>query len=145
MDTAAVSSATNQARIDYLFDKDEYDLPHRERPVCHRDGTTYTAVYGRMHWDRPAHTITTGFNASGQGRYIHPLRRRVITPREAARIQFFPDWYSFVPTGSRIFRNQLAKCIGDAVPPILGYAAGLSAVGSALHSELLAPPINRAA
>jgi site-specific DNA-cytosine methylase len=32
-------------------------------------------VYGRMHWDRPASTLTGGFACCGRGRFIHPLRR----------------------------------------------------------------------
>jgi hypothetical protein len=77
-------------RVDFLFDHDLFDLPDTERPDCHKNGTTYTAVYGRMHWDRPSQTITTGIGTPGQGRYIHSLRRRVITPHEAARLQGFP-------------------------------------------------------
>jgi len=80
-----------------------------------------------MHWDKPAHTITTGFSTPGRGRYIHPLRKRVITPHEAARIQGFPDWFSFAGAGSgTIPRKNLEKWIGDAVPPIMGYAMGIA-------------------
>jgi DNA (cytosine-5)-methyltransferase 1 len=130
MDTAPAIAAINQARIDYLFDNDLYDLPNDQRPECHREGTTYQAVYGRMHWDLPAHTITTGFGSPGQGRYVHSLKRRVITPHEAARIQTFPDWFSFMPAEARVSRKHLTKCIGDAVPPMLAYAAALGAIAA---------------
>ncbi|NEJ83128.1 hypothetical protein GR268_42370, partial [Rhizobium leguminosarum] len=83
------------------------------------------------HWDKPAQTITTGFGTPGQGRYIHPMRRRVITPHEAARIQGFPDWFDFAPPGTDVKRKNLAKWIGDAVHPILGYAVALSALTAA--------------
>ena len=73
-------SDANRRRIDWLFDNDAHDLPLSERPDCHRDGTTYNAVYGRLYPDRPAPTITTGFLTPGRGRYIHPTRRRVLTP-----------------------------------------------------------------
>ncbi|SFJ14815.1 DNA (cytosine-5)-methyltransferase 1 [Phyllobacterium sp. CL33Tsu] len=126
IDTAPTPTAINIARIDYLFDNDLFDLPDDQRPDCHKNGTTYTAVYGRMHWNRPTQTITTGFGTPGQGRYIHPLRRRVITPHEAARIQGFPDWFDFAPDQMCVKRKNLAKWIGDAVHPILGYAVGLS-------------------
>jgi DNA (cytosine-5)-methyltransferase 1 len=120
-------SEENIARIEYLFRHKLYDLPDAERPLCHRNGTSYRAVYGRMHWDKPAHTITTGFSTPGRGRYIHPLRKRVITPHEAARIQGFPDWFSFAGAGSgTIPRKNLEKWIGDAVPPIMGYAMGIA-------------------
>ncbi|ANK87411.1 DNA (cytosine-5-)-methyltransferase protein [Rhizobium sp. N1314] len=131
-DTAPSLTPVNVARIDYLFDNDLYDLPDDQRPDCHKNGTSYTSVYGRMHWTRPAQTITTGFGTPGQGRYVHPLRRRVITPHEAARIQGFPDWFDFAPAGLAVKRKHLAKWIGDAVHPILGYAVGLAAL-SAWH------------
>jgi len=107
MDTSPSIAAANLERIDYLFDNDLYDLPNDQRPFCHQNGTTYQAVYGRMHWDRPAHTITTGFGSPGQGRYVHSLKRRLITPHEAARIQTFPDWFSFTPDEIRVSRKHL--------------------------------------
>lgn len=130
VDTAPTPTAVNAARIDYLFDHDLHDLPDAQRPDCHKNGTSYTAVYGRMHWDKPAQTITTGFGTPGQGRYIHPLRRRVVTPHEAARIQGFPDWFVFDPDFMAVKRKNLAKWIGDAVHPILGYAAGLAVLAA---------------
>ncbi|MCC5610771.1 DNA cytosine methyltransferase [Nostoc sp. CHAB 5834] len=124
-DQSPVATQVNLDRIDYLFDHDLHNLPDDQRPDCHKNGTTYTAVYGRMHWDRPSQTITTGFGTPGQGRYIHPLRRRLITPHEAARIQGYPDWFNFSPAGSPLKRKNLSKWIGDAVHPALGYVAGL--------------------
>jgi DNA (cytosine-5)-methyltransferase 1 len=126
MDTTPVLSADNLNRIRHLFDNDLYDLPNEVRPDCHKDGHTYPSVYGRLWWDKPSQTITTGFLTPGRGRYIHPLRPRVITPHEAARIQSFPDTFSFViDAASPPSRTGLQKWIGDAVPPLLGYAATL--------------------
>jgi DNA (cytosine-5)-methyltransferase 1 len=125
----------NQKRVDYLFDNDLFDLPDAERPDCHKNGTTYTAVYGRMHWDRPSQTITTGIGTPGQGRYIHPLRRRVITPHEAARLQGFPEWFEFASPAIALKRKNLAKWIGDAVHPVLGYVAALSAIKALARVE----------
>ena len=69
--------------------------------------------------------MTTGFNCMGQGRYVHPSRRRVITPHEAARLQTLPDFVDFkhVPA-----RTHLAKLIGNSVPPLLSYAIGKSII-----------------
>ena len=75
--------------------------------------------------EQPSQTITTGFSTPGRGRYIHPERRRVITAHEAARIQSFPDSFRFVVNGHDPSRLALTKWIGDAVPPLLGYAATL--------------------
>ena len=126
MDTTPMLSADNLARIHHLFENDLYDLPDEVRPDCHKNGHTYPSVYGRLWWHKPSQTITTGFLTPGRGRYIHPLRPRVITPHEAARIQSFPDTFSFVVNPSTPpSRTGLQKWIGDAVPPLLGYAATL--------------------
>jgi DNA (cytosine-5)-methyltransferase 1 len=47
-------------------------------------------------------------------RPIHYLRPRVITPREAARLQGFPDWYQFDQTKWHSFRQ-----IGNSVSPLV--------------------------
>ena len=47
-------------------------------------------------------------------RPLHPTIGRVITPREAARLQGFPDWFQFSPTKWHSFRQ-----IGNSVSPIL--------------------------
>ena len=136
MDRTSEMSAENRERIDWLFEKDEYDLPDLYRPLSHRSGTTYRAVYGRMRMDRPAPTITTGFMTPGRGRYIHPTRRRTLTPREAARIQGFPDSYRFVTDPRKPpTRSKLAKWIGDAVPMPLGYGAALSVLGAGFDAD----------
>jgi len=126
-------SVENEARIAWLFDNDEHDLASSERPESHKNGTTYTAVYGRLHRDEPAPTITTGFMSPGRGRYTHPTQRRVLTAREAARIQGFPDTYDFAPDPANPpTKLKLAKWIGDAVPMPLGYAAAMSALAPGL-------------
>jgi DNA (cytosine-5)-methyltransferase 1 len=73
-----------------------------------------TDVFGRMTWDKPAPTIRTEFFKPEKGRYLHPDADRAITIREAARLQTFPDDFSFV--GSSV---QVAKQIGNAVPVLL--------------------------
>ena len=126
MDTTPAMSAENASRIKHLFEHDLYELPDTERPDSHKNGHTYPSVYGRMHWNKPSQTITTGFLTPGRGRHIHPICPRVITPHEAARIQTFPDTFSFVVDAAvPPSRTGLQKWIGDAVPPLLGYAATL--------------------
>lgn len=117
----------NQERINHLHDRNQFDLPFELHNSTHRDGTTYSSVYGRMHADQPSGTITTGFLTPGRGRYIHPTRRRTLNPREAARLQGFPDTYRFAVSGEPPSSAQLAKWIGDAVPMPLGYAAAMAA------------------
>lgn len=127
--SAPALSVENKRRVDYLFDHDLLNLPLEQRPNCHREGTTYTASYGRMDWEKPAPTLTTGFMTPGRGRFVHPRERRVLTPHEASRLQGFPDWFQFGDPETPLNRMQLAKWIGDAVPSILGSAATYCALG----------------
>jgi DNA (cytosine-5)-methyltransferase 1 len=72
--------------------------------------------YFKLDPDSVSKTIIAHLETDGNS-YVHPGESpRSITPREAARIQSFPDWYQF--KGST--RNQL-KQIGNAVPPMLSF------------------------
>lgn len=84
-----------------------------------------TDLFGRLWWDRPSLTIRTEFYKPEKGRYLHPSQNRPITHREAARIQSFPDSFSF--SGSKI---EIAKQIGNAVPPLLAKALAAEVVKS---------------
>jgi DNA (cytosine-5)-methyltransferase 1 len=122
VDVASVATPANRERIAWLFDHDEYDLPNHLRPECHHADHSYVSMYGRLRWDAPAQTITTGYGSTGQGRYVHPARRRTITPHEAARLQTFPDFFDL---GYGATRNAWAHVIGNAVPPLLGVHLGM--------------------
>lgn len=109
----------NVRRVNFLFREKRYDLPNHQRPACHKDNDhSYKSMYGRLNWNSLAQTITGGFGSMGQGRYVHPSRRRVITPHEAARLQGFPDYFSF---GSVAKRTSLHQMIGNAVPPVMAF------------------------
>ena len=116
LDKASRPSAENLRRMKYLLDNDEYDLPNRLRPKCHQREHTYRAMYGRLRWELPSPTITSGFGSMGRGRFMHPSRARCLTPHEAARLQGFPDFF-VLDTGAS--RSQLETIIGNAVPPQL--------------------------
>lgn len=87
-------------------------------PACWLNKPTGTTdVMGRLWWDRPSTTIRTEFFKPEKGRYLHPSANRVISHREAARLQSFPDDFRF--EGTKI---EIARQIGNAVPPLLGKA-----------------------
>lgn len=117
--TPSDMTEVNRKRVEYLFENRLYDLPNSQRPACHRDKEhSYKSMYGRLRWTLPAQTITGGFGSMGQGRYVHPSRRRVITPHEAARIQGFPDYFDFSTADKRTVLHQM---IGNAVPPVMAF------------------------
>lgn len=78
--------------------------------------SVHSGSYGRLCWDEPAATITTRFDTPAGGRFIHPVENRTLSPREAARIQSFPDSFVFYGT-----RREISRQIGNAVPPKLSY------------------------
>lgn len=115
----SISSNTNKFRMNYLHEKNLYELPDSLRPECHKDGNhSYKSMYGRLRYDEPAQTITSGFGSPGQGRFIHPNQRRTLTPHEAARLQFLPDFFDFSKVKKR---TALAEMIGNAVPMKMSY------------------------
>ena len=75
----------------------------------------------RLDWDAQAPTLRAG-TGNDRGSYqsvrpIHPLEDRVITPREGARLQGFPDWFIFHRTVWHSFRM-----IGNSVSPFVSRA-----------------------
>lgn len=75
-----------------------------------------STYYGRLRRDKPSYTINTYFNRPGNGCHVHPTQDRVLSQREAARLQSFPDNFEFLG-------GQGAVCtqIGNAVPPLLAF------------------------
>lgn len=72
----------------------------------------------RLGWDHPAPTLRAGTGPDKGGfqaiRPLHPVENRVITVREGARLQGFPDWFTFHATKWHSFRM-----IGNSVSPIV--------------------------
>ena len=102
------------------------DWPEELRAKCHtkESGSTYTAVYGRMCWDKLGPTITTQCIGYGNGRFGHPVQNRALSLREAALLQSFPEKYEFWPDDVKIEMRTVARLIGNAVPVRLGEVVG---------------------
>lgn len=81
----------------------------------------FSGAYGRLTKEMVAPTITRWVFHPGSGRWGHPVDIRTLSIREIARIQSFPDAYSFV--GSF---NDKAGQLGNAVPPLLVEVIALS-------------------
>ncbi len=83
----------------------------------------------KLGWDGVSNTLRAGTprerGAYSSPRPIHPEQPRVITVREGARIQSFPDWHRFHPTKWHGFRQ-----VGNAVPPLLARAVASAVLKS---------------
>lgn len=97
------------------------DLPLHLQLACHINNPSHRHkdVYGRMAWDKPSPTLTARFDSFSRGRFGHPAEHRTITLREGARLQAFPDEFHFFGN-----REQVARQIGNAVPPLLAQFVG---------------------
>ena len=83
----------------------------------------FKTTWSRLEWNKVSPTIDTRFDTPSNGKNSHPELNRAITPREAARIQSFPDNFEFL--GSK---TEICKQIGNAVPPLLAKAIADSIV-----------------
>ncbi|PKH04328.1 DNA (cytosine-5-)-methyltransferase [Psychromonas sp. MB-3u-54] len=92
------------------------DAGDKHKLKCHSNGYNgHNDVYGRILIHQPSNTITTGCNNPSKGRFTHPWNNHGITLRHAARLQSFPDNFTFLGN-----KTEQAKQIGNAVPPRLG-------------------------
>lgn len=85
-----------------------------ELPAHLRPAAGYSGAYGRLDFEMLAPTITRWVFHPGSGRFCHPREPRLLTIREAARLQSFTDDFRF--TGTYI---EKAHQVGNAVPPLL--------------------------
>mgnify|MGYP001307738249 FL=1 len=81
-----------------------------------------TGLARRLSFKKPSLTLVTS-PAMKQTERCHPKETRPLTVRESARIQTFPDSWSFQGA-----KGQQYKQIGNAVPVNLAYALGLSII-----------------
>ncbi len=89
-------------------------------------------TYVRLDRSKPSSTMVPGNNAFP----VHPTLNRSLTPREAARLQSFPDDHIFFGT-----RAKQCHLVGNAVPPLLAAHLGVT-IKDYLHGILKAPSIN---
>lgn len=96
---------------------DELLVDSMRSRIKRSDFGSHPDVYGRMWWDRPAPTIKRECAHVGNGRFAHPEQTRLLSVREMAILQGFPDTFDFA---SRSLANRY-RHIGDAVPPLISY------------------------
>jgi DNA (cytosine-5)-methyltransferase 1 len=81
---------------------------------------SFADKYKRQDGDDLCSTIVAHLQKDGL-MFIHPKQKRSLTPREAARIQSFPDVFNFSGQRGNVYHQ-----IGNAVPPLVGRAIGLA-------------------
>ena len=89
-------------------------MPYAHRNHCFKD------KYFKLYADRPCRTITAHLRMDCHS-HIHPYQVRALTPREAARVQSFPDDYLFWGAYLKTYMQ-----IGNAVPVMM--ARGIAEV-----------------
>ena len=85
-------------------------MPYKNRSNIFKD------KYYKLVEDNVCKTITAHMKFDCN-MYIHPTQARGLTPREAARVQSYPDDYFFKGAYTKTFMQ-----IGNSVPPLLGRA-----------------------
>jgi DNA (cytosine-5)-methyltransferase 1 len=91
----------------------------------------WSGLYGRLEWNAFFSTTVTNPEPMGkQGRVLHPEQNRLVSVRECARSQGFPDNFRFY--GSVVDRHRQ---VGNAVPPPLACALGRSLRNSLIWAK----------
>ncbi|MDR0919946.1 MAG: DNA cytosine methyltransferase [Oscillospiraceae bacterium] len=105
--------------INHIFTKHNKEMTKRlaDLPEGQSLYGNYSDAWKKVYWNKPSVTVKENHG----GVNVHPKFPRVMTPRELAALQSFPD--DFIFEGSK--KWQLVQ-IGNAVPPLLGKAIGLA-------------------
>lgn len=114
-------SAINLERLKYIPQGGSWrDIPFDLLPAGMKRArrSDHTKRYGRLDPQGLCSTVLTKCDPHW-GSFFHPTQDRVLTVREAARIQSFPDHYVFL--GKLVHQYEQ---VGNAVPPLLACAIG---------------------
>lgn len=105
--------------FNHIFTKHSEEMQQRitEVPEGKSLFGNYSDGWKKSPWNKPSCTIKENHG----GVNLHPLLPRVLTPRELAALQSFPDTFIF----KGVKKDQLVQ-IGNAVPPLLGKAIGIA-------------------
>ncbi|KAM0058993.1 putative DNA (cytosine-5-)-methyltransferase [Helianthus debilis subsp. tardiflorus] len=94
--------------------------------------------FGRLWWDEIVPTVVTRAEPHNQA-ILHPLQDRVLTIRENARLQGFPDYYKLLgPIKERYI--QVGNAVAVPVARALGYSLAMSCKGTAIEGPTFILP-----
>ncbi|GER57395.1 DNA (Cytosine-5)-methyltransferase [Striga asiatica] len=101
-------------------------------------GGTSSKPFGRLWWDETVPTVVTRAEPHNQA-ILHPLQNRVLSVRENARLQGFPDYYRLLgPVKERYI--QVGNAVAVPVARALGYSLALAFRGLSGEGPLLTLP-----
>ena len=120
-DAESLRRYREQGEVSGCLGTDHTDKVRDRYDAMKPGGKDATSKAVRLKLDGFCPTLRAG-TAADKGSYqavrpIHPTSARVITPREAARLQGFPDWFRFAPSKWHSFRQ-----IGNSVSPFVAEA-----------------------
>lgn len=99
-------------RFEYIDQGNNFhSLPDELKGTYTDPKRTQNTIYKRLVYDKPSDTVVN----VRKSMWIHPIKNRAVSAREAARLQSFPDSYKFLGTKDSVYQQ-----IGNAVPPLLG-------------------------
>ena len=121
-------SIPENKQVNHIFTRHSDNMIEKIKslPEGHSLYGNYSDSWKKSPWDKPSCTVKENHG----GVNIHPKLPRVLTPRELAALQSFPD--DFIFKGSK--KWQLVQ-IGNAVPTLLGKAIGISIMKSIKKGE----------
>ncbi len=105
-------------------------------PSALRPNNGYGSAYRRMQRDAQALTLTTWLFHPGSGMFTHPHENRVVTIREAARLQSFQDSFQFVGR----YHSQCRQ-VGNSVAPAVAEQIGLQILSRFSAAREMGPSV----
>lgn len=99
------------ANFNHIFTKHSPEFVEKIKNTIPGESVTkkFSDAFRRLEYHKPSYTVKENHG----GVHVHPEFNRVLTPRELARLQSFPDDFVFLGTKSNILKQ-----IGNAVPPL---------------------------
>ncbi|XP_039011093.1 DNA (cytosine-5)-methyltransferase CMT3-like isoform X1 [Hibiscus syriacus] len=98
-------------------------------------GGSSSKPFARLWWDETVPTVVTRAEPHNQA-ILHPEQDRVLSVRENARLQGFPDYYKLFGTVKERY-IQVGNAVAVPVSRALGYALGLAYRGGVSSDEPL--------
>lgn len=134
-------NAERICRVPLRPEADHQDLPQLLKPWClsnpdsaAKRHNNWKGLFGRLDFDGHFQTAVTDMQPMGkQGKVLHPNQLRVLSVRECARVQGFPDSFLFLSDTDNV--ANMYKQVGNAVPPPLAKALAIQLREAMMQAE----------